>query len=143
MQPQHPVMHPGNVRERVEARQARRPQSLVDNIPSTPPTHVGAPPPHYATPKPGDHVQSPVRVAEDPQHYDAASGDKPRSETLVRGLSLEISRTVQGYDNQSMGDSFEETTPLDPNLVCPYCNRRFRIGEIQKFRSHVFVCTGT
>ena len=30
--------------------------------------------------------------------------------------------------------------PFDPNLVCPMCQRRFRIGEIQKFRRHVNSC---
>ena len=30
--------------------------------------------------------------------------------------------------------------PFDPNLVCPMCTRKFRIGEIQKFRAHVDSC---
>ena len=33
--------------------------------------------------------------------------------------------------------------PFDPNLVCPMCNKAFRIGEIQKFRAHVNQCEGT
>ena len=27
--------------------------------------------------------------------------------------------------------------PYDPNLTCPMCDKRFRIGEIQKYRMHV------
>lgn len=30
--------------------------------------------------------------------------------------------------------------PFDPNLVCPICNKQFRIGEIQKFKRHVKKC---
>ena len=32
---------------------------------------------------------------------------------------------------------------LDLNLVCPLCNKIFRIGEMQTFRRHVNSCTGT
>ena len=27
--------------------------------------------------------------------------------------------------------------PYDPNLVCPKCGKRYRIGEIQRLRRHV------
>ena len=30
---------------------------------------------------------------------------------------------------------------LDPNLTCHNCNKRFREGEIQKFKSHVKNCS--
>ena len=30
-----------------------------------------------------------------------------------------------------------EHVPRDPNLTCPYCQKVFRKGEIQKFRKHV------
>ena len=34
--------------------------------------------------------------------------------------------------------------PYDPNLTCPMCNKRFRIGEIQKYRAHVKMqCLGS
>ena len=32
--------------------------------------------------------------------------------------------------------------PYDPNLVCIYCNKPFRMGEIQKYRHHVEACNG-
>ena len=32
--------------------------------------------------------------------------------------------------------------PFDPNLVCPMCGKKHRIGEIQKFRVHVDTCEG-
>ena len=33
--------------------------------------------------------------------------------------------------------------PYDPNLVCPFCNKQFRIGEIQKYKHHVETCNGS
>ena len=35
-----------------------------------------------------------------------------------------------------------EHSPYDPNLVCPMCGKRHRVGEIQKFRAHVDTCDG-
>ena len=35
-----------------------------------------------------------------------------------------------------------EHSPYDPNLVCPMCGKRHRVGEIQKFRKHVATCDG-
>jgi len=40
---------------------------------------------------------------------------------------------------QTLGDI---EIPYDPNLVCPKCNLKFRIGAIQKYRQHVKTCTG-
>ena len=33
--------------------------------------------------------------------------------------------------------------PYDPNLICPMCIKKFRIGEKQKFKRHVNTCDGT
>ena len=35
-----------------------------------------------------------------------------------------------------------EHSPYDPNLVCPMCKKRHRVGEIQKYRKHVANCDG-
>ena len=32
--------------------------------------------------------------------------------------------------------------PYDPNLVCPMCGKRHRIGDLQKFCEHVSTCPG-
>ena len=36
-----------------------------------------------------------------------------------------------------------EHVPFDPNLTCPYCQKVFRKGEIQKFKRHVATCKGS
>ena len=30
--------------------------------------------------------------------------------------------------------------PSDPNLVCPFCSKQHRMGEIQKHKKHVEEC---
>ena len=37
----------------------------------------------------------------------------------------------------------QQHVPHDPNLTCPYCEKQFRMGEIQKYRHHVKSCAGT
>ena len=39
---------------------------------------------------------------------------------------------LDGHDDRSCDDR-----PYDPNLVCPKCGKRYRIGEIQRLRRHV------
>ena len=34
----------------------------------------------------------------------------------------------------------QQHVPHDPNLTCPYCEKQFRMGEIQKYRHHKKSC---
>ena len=43
-----------------------------------------------------------------------------------------------GYEDMKMTE-----TPYDPNLTCIICQKRFRVGEIQRFRTHTKNCVGT
>ena len=52
----------------------------------------------------------------------------------------EVMQQVSGGRRNIMTD---RRRPFDPNLVCPMCMKRFRIGEIQKFKHHVSTCDGT
>lgn len=75
------------------------------------------------------------------------SADAAEDENLlVDGIDKQI--------NKMAGDVIDEVTkgermmtmehkPFDPNLVCPMCGKKHRIGEIQKFRRHVDQCDGT
>ena len=66
---------------------------------------------------------------------------------LQKKLDDEIHQEAAEVIHEVSGGTFDASTdrrrPYDPNLVCPMCRRRFRIGEIQKFRRHVNTCTGT
>ena len=66
---------------------------------------------------------------------------------LQKKLDAEIHQEAAEVIHEVSGGTFDASTdrrrPYDPNLVCPMCRRRFRIGEIQKFRRHVNTCTGT
>ena len=56
-----------------------------------------------------------------------------QAETVVTEVGDESSRQLTMHH-----------IPYDPNLTCPMCNKRFRIGEIQKYRAHVNKqCSGT
>ena len=64
--------------------------------------------------------------------------------TLEKGIDGDIRRAAKkqmGGKESSVGGGVE--APYDPNLTCPSCGFRFRIGEIQKFKRHASTCTGT
>ena len=70
-----------------------------------------------------------------------------RENELIRRIGKDISEAaanvisqVSGADQPAFG---EGKAPLDPNLICPMCNKQGRIGQIQKYREHVKRCTGT
>ena len=49
--------------------------------------------------------------------------------------AAKVMREVSGKRLKESGD--ESGRPFDPNLICPMCMKKFRIGEIQYFKSHV------
>ena len=55
----------------------------------------------------------------------------------IGDVAAEVREQVSGSRERTVTNT---ESPFDPNLVCPMCNRRFRIGEIQKFRGHVKSC---
>lgn len=70
----------------------------------------------------------------------------PKSEdTSVRldaGIDDEMAQVVKVLKNsrpQSVSEDRKDV-PFDPNLVCPYCQTPFRLGEIQKFKRHASTC---
>ena len=53
---------------------------------------------------------------------------------------------IRGEVGSYRGREFQMTlehVPHDPNLTCPYCQKVFRKGEIQKFKRHVASCKGS
>ena len=78
--------------------------------------------------------------------HDELAQTSPENETseknvLLRGIDDDIHHVAE----QLQGVSDEEDTSLeqvqfDPNLVCPYCMKQFRLGEIQKCKRHVKEC---
>ena len=49
----------------------------------------------------------------------------------------------EGVDEENDRTRTMVHKPYDPNLLCPMCGKRHRIGEIQKFREQVSTCDGT
>ena len=68
--------------------------------------------------------------------------------TLEKGIDGDIRRAARNVKKQMAGRELSGAgggveAPIDPNLTCPSCGLRFRIGEIQKFKRHASTCTGT
>ena len=68
----------------------------------------------------------------------------PQENVLIAGIDQEIQDVAEGVIHRGQGEqSLALDAPIDPNLVCQMCRRRFKIGEIQKYRRHVASCTGS
>lgn len=67
------------------------------------------------------------------------------SETQGQNRFSMFASTAEDYDHQAYSqqvnsqESFD-LPPLDPNLKCPICDKHFRVGQIQAFRSHYELC---
>ena len=75
------------------------------------------------------------------------TGDGSKN-TLEKGIDGDIRRAARNVKKQMAGRELSVggggvEAPYDPNLICPSCGLRFRIGEIQKFKRHASTCTGT
>ena len=66
---------------------------------------------------------------------------------LQRKLDDEIQQCAANVIREVSGNQGEDlennARPFDPNLICPMCMKKFRIGEIQFFKRHVNTCDGT
>lgn len=75
------------------------------------------------------------------------SNSQSRLETSLSGNRLEAGidrEIVSAADDMKMQVEDEgagqESAPYDPNLECPTCKKKFRIGQIQLFRQHAATC---
>ena len=58
----------------------------------------------------------------------------------IGNVAAEVREQVSGSRERTVTNT---ESPFDPNLVCPMCNKAFRIGQIQRFRAHVKSCEGS
>ena len=62
----------------------------------------------------------------------------PGIATEVHGMAQDVIEEMEdGGGHEVIG------TPYDPNLTCIICQKMFRIGEIQLYRTHTEHCNGT
>ncbi len=90
-------------------------------------------------------------------HNDAAAAKAVNTSvtSLTSMSSVEDNRLEDGIDKEigavantvkiqvgggAGGPEGKELAPYDPNLVCPTCGRKFRLGQIQVFRLHAAKC---
>ena len=67
----------------------------------------------------------------------------PSSSQGRSSMQDDIDDVIQQYIAVPVVNVTDTRRPFDPNLVCPMCNKPFRIGEIQRFRTHVNQCEVT
>ena len=101
---------------------------------------------------PHQRMQSQAKKQPPPAINATSSGDiqpgndEKYSNELQRGLEDDIHKQAAAVIREVSGDRHQIKTdiqpPYDPNLMCPMCMKRFRIGEIQKFKRHVNTCDG-
>ncbi len=77
-------------------------------------------------------------------HISSSDDDDTDDESLHKGIDQDIKNIAEEVSEEVNRDpSFDQTmvhVPYDPNLVCPICGKKFRIGKIQRFRKHVDAC---
>ena len=98
-----------------------------------------------------DH--DPVGQSNDSQqdiHYEAsdiedsmAQYENPLQKEVDDEIHQQAAQVIQEVSGGRRNANTDPRRPFDPNLVCPMCRKKFRIGEIQKFKKHVSTCTGT
>ena len=89
-------------------------------------------------------------AAPDPQEQSISMPPMPvRREEEDDGILYGLEEDIHSSAHEVVETGRDERTytltsiPFDPFLECLYCNRKFRYGEIQKYRKHVNNCTGS
>jgi hypothetical protein len=72
-----------------------------------------------------------------------AQYENPLQKELDDEIHQQAAQVIQEVSGGRRAANTDPKRPFDPNLVCPMCRRKFRIGEIQKYKKHVSTCTGT
>ena len=83
-----------------------------------------------------------VKLTEQSVHPYKHSGDNSIQAVSINTEVREMAAATRevGTENEEMKTI--KQAPYDPNLVCPMCKKRHRVGEIQKYRKHVDTCEG-
>ena len=96
------------------------------------------------------HVRRPPQQESDPSSSPRVQESSPDSGQSVPPNALEenidneiVAAAGQVVGGSKGGGAASEDAPFDPNLECPTCGMKFRIGQIQNFREHAASCTKT
>ena len=70
-----------------------------------------------------------------PSSFDVGRSEQ-RDHLDTQEMIVEVMEMTRRPSTKEMSED-DPSLPYDPNLVCPKCSKRFRIGEIQKFNRHI------
>ena len=84
----------------------------------------------------GSEIQQNTDQCEAHESYEGGSrsGLDQNLESIIQAQAETVKTEVGDESSRRLT---MQHIPYDPNLTCPMCNKRFRIGEIQKYRAHV------
>ena len=104
-------------------------------------------PPHQGVQSPTGTPSINANTSSDSDSDIQPGGDDEYGNQLQRGVDHDIHKQAAAVIKEVSGGRHQIKTdvqrPYDPNLICPMCMKKFRIGEIQKFKRHVNTCDGT
>ena len=129
---EQPVPHP---RSR-QGDQIHTPRSLVE--------HQHPQDPHYAPAMSPTIDPNDPQLQQSPHVGESPVGGSVLDESIDSVIHAQAENVVTEVGDESSHRMTLRHVPYDPNLTCPMCNKRFRYGEIQKYRLHVNKqCTGS
>ena len=86
------------------------------------------------------NIMSPSQNCSNEQIFSGASDIIPENPLLDSDIHYhaeKVRNMVRPPSDSSDEDSSDNNVPYDPNLVCPKCGKRYRIGGMQRFKRHV------
>ena len=84
------------------------------------------------------------QLQQSPEVSESPVGGNLLDESIDSIIHAQAESVVTEVGDESSHRTTLKHVPYDPNLTCPMCNKRFRYGEIQKYRLHVNKqCTGS
>ena len=124
---------------------------LLDRNSNQPPKHkrgAGSRPQKSMEEQLPDPIYPPAAVEYDRDRDRQRKYYNQEGDNLMLDLSSDIQELIRGEVGSYRDREFQVTlehVPRDPNLTCPYCQKVFRKGEIQKFKRHVqlVLCKGS
>ena len=118
-------------------------QSGPTSLPSRPSPLIEHQHHHHYQP-PGGFKQ-PANHHHQPAQHDMKQQQQQRlgDDILTPGINTEVHNVAQDMLDEDGGEGEVTGIPYDPNLTCVVCQKVFRIGEIQLYRTHTETCGGT
>ena len=113
----------------------------TDSNPTIPPPNVAQQ--RHIQPQPPNYQRQRSGSGSSPQGQQQQPTYVAKDDPLMQHIHTDIHTVVSEVSEERSHQATMQHVPYDPNLVCVYCHKQFRIGEIQKYKHHVGTCGGS